>query len=94
MRDGVRDSVGELPPVLTVEETCRVLGLGKSAGYRAVAAGQIPAVRLGRRLFVPTARLLEMLGLEANADAVISRVNAQPVWLRRVRRIDGSRQAG
>ena len=30
--------------------------------YRAAANGQLPTLAFGRRLFVPTVRLLEMLG--------------------------------
>ncbi len=54
---------GSLPPTLSVEEAGRLCGIGCNAAYRAVAAGELPAVRLGRRLRVPTARLLELLGL-------------------------------
>jgi hypothetical protein len=34
---------------------------------RAAAAGQLPTFRIGRRLLVPTARLLDLLGLAAEA---------------------------
>ena len=53
---------------LTIEQTAQLLGISRSAAYRAAAAGQIPTVRIGRRLLVPTARLLEMLGFEPPAD--------------------------
>jgi excisionase family DNA binding protein len=52
-----------LPVTMTVEETARLLDISRGAAYRAVAAGQIPTIRIGRRLLVPTARLLEMLGI-------------------------------
>ena len=56
------ERLADLPPILSVEDTCKLLGLSRSAGYRAVAAGQIPSLRVGRRLFVPTPRLLSLLG--------------------------------
>lgn len=58
----------DLPVLMTIEQTAQLLGISRSAAYRAAAAGQIPTVRIGRRLLVPTARLLEMLGLEPPAD--------------------------
>ena len=39
----------------------------RSAGYRAAAAGDLPAIRLGRRLYVPTARLCALIGLPLEA---------------------------
>ncbi len=52
------------PTTLTVEEAGRLLGLSRSSAYRAAARGELPTVRFGRRLIVPTGRLLAMLGLE------------------------------
>ncbi len=48
---------------ITVEEAGRILGISRSAAYRAANAGQIPTIRVGRRLLVPTAKFCEMLGL-------------------------------
>ena len=48
---------------LTVEETAKLLGIGRQLAYDRVRTGQIPAIRLGRRLVVPK-RALERL-LEA-----------------------------
>jgi excisionase family DNA binding protein len=53
-----------LPTVLTVEQAGRLFGLGRSGSYDAVQRGELPVLRFGRRLVVPTARLLAMLGLE------------------------------
>ena len=41
------------PQVLTVEEAGKVLGLGKASSYQAAARGDIPTIRIGRRLLVP-----------------------------------------
>lgn len=51
-------------PVLTVEETAEILGCSRSRAYDSANAGEIPTLRLGRKIVVPTARLLAMLGLD------------------------------
>jgi excisionase family DNA binding protein len=48
---------------LTVEGAGRLLGTSRGAAYRAAACGQIPTIRIGRRLLVPTARLHQLLGI-------------------------------
>src|SRR4029453_11365628 len=55
----------QLPPLMGVEQACTLLGISRSAGYRAAAAGPLPTLRFGRRVYVPTARLLAMLGIDA-----------------------------
>jgi excisionase family DNA binding protein len=52
-----------LPALLKVEQASALMGISRSAAYRAVATGDLPSVRFGCRLYVPTARLLELLGL-------------------------------
>lgn len=54
----------ELPALITVIEACRLLGVGRTAGYKAAASGDLPTIRWGKRLYVPTARLLAMVGLD------------------------------
>jgi excisionase family DNA binding protein len=49
----------------TASHAARLLGVSRSAAYRAAASGQLPTITFGRRLLVPTSRLLEMLGLPA-----------------------------
>ena len=39
--------------VLTVEEAGKVLGLSRASSYQAAARGDIPTIRIGRRLLVP-----------------------------------------
>lgn len=51
-------------PVLSVEEAGAILGLGRSAAYAAVERGEIPTIRFGRRLVVPTAALRRLLQLD------------------------------
>jgi excisionase family DNA binding protein len=53
----------DLPALLDMEQARELLGMSRSAIYRAAAAGYLPTLRFGRRVYVPTARLLVMLGL-------------------------------
>ena len=64
------DDFRALPPVLDVPTAGRLLGLGRSAAYDLILAGAwpTPVLRLGRRLRIPTAPLLALLGLPQIAD--------------------------
>jgi excisionase family DNA binding protein len=57
------------PATITVEEAGRLLGVSRSAAYRAAGRGELPTIRIGRRLLVPTAKLKAMLGLDADGTA-------------------------
>lgn len=46
---------------VTVEEAAALIGLGRSAAYEAARRGDLPTLRMGRRIFVPVPRLLAML---------------------------------
>jgi excisionase family DNA binding protein len=61
--------LGQLPALLRVEQAGELLGLSRSAAYRAAASGDLPTIRFGRRLYVPTARLLDLIGLAVPKDA-------------------------
>lgn len=54
----------KLPPTLSVEAAAEILGISRPTAYQAVKTGDIPAIKVGRRLLVPTALLLKMLGVE------------------------------
>jgi excisionase family DNA binding protein len=58
----------ELPPTISVERAARLLGLSRSAAYRAAATGQLPTLAFGRRRVVPTFRLMQMLGIPEEAS--------------------------
>ena len=51
-------------PVVSVERAGQVLGLSRGSAYEAVRRGEIPSLRFNRRVVVPTARLLALLGTE------------------------------
>jgi excisionase family DNA binding protein len=47
--------------VLTVEETARLLRIGRTLAFAAVRDGSIPSIRIGRRILVPRDALEALL---------------------------------
>lgn len=54
------DSVGD-KLTLTVEEAAKLLGIGRNLCYDRVKTGEIPAIKIGRRLLVPRSALEKLL---------------------------------
>jgi excisionase family DNA binding protein len=48
--------------VYTITEAARVLGLSRNGAYAAAKRGDIPTIRLGRRLLVPMGPLHKLVG--------------------------------
>jgi excisionase family DNA binding protein len=46
---------------IKVSEAASLLGISRISAYRAVASGQIPALKIGHRLLVPLAAIEKML---------------------------------
>jgi excisionase family DNA binding protein len=63
-------SLHDLPATITVTEAADILGISRRSAYRAAAAGQIPVIKIGRRLLVPTARLLTLLGQTPDTETL------------------------
>lgn len=47
---------------ITIEQTAKLLGLGRTAAYEAARRGELPTRRLGWRPLVPVPALLDWLG--------------------------------
>lgn len=47
---------------LSVEEAGRLLGISRSSAFQAAANGQLPVIKIGKRLLVPRAALERILG--------------------------------
>jgi excisionase family DNA binding protein len=60
-------------PTLTLDETAPILGISRDSAYKGAAAGEIPTIRIGRRLLVPTAALRRLLGLDVQPAAHLDR---------------------
>jgi len=52
---------------ISVEETGRLLGISRGLAYELVNRGELPSVRLGRRIVVPRRALDRMLDLPDDA---------------------------
>ena len=63
---GVKDGEGRL--VWTVEEAGRMLGISRAHAYELVARGELPHLRLGRRVVVPK-QAIELLLARAASDS-------------------------
>lgn len=63
-----------LPATLTVERAAEFLNISRGLAYQAIATNDLPSIRIGRRILVPTARLLELLG----SDHTAAQLNPAP----------------
>jgi hypothetical protein len=57
-------------PTVPVERAGAVLGISRGSAYAAVRRGEIPSIRLGHRVVVPTAALLSMLGHDGSDEGM------------------------
>jgi excisionase family DNA binding protein len=51
----------DLPVTLSVNQAAKVLGLSRAGTYEAVQRGDLPSLRIGRRILIPTRRLVDLL---------------------------------
>jgi excisionase family DNA binding protein len=50
---------------VTVDEAATILGVGRNKAYEAAHSGEIPTIRIGKRLLVPRAALERLLAVGA-----------------------------
>lgn len=63
VRSPIRDRKWDGRSTFSVEEAgCEILGLSKVSAYAAANRGDIPTIRIGRRLLVPRLALEKLLG--------------------------------
>jgi excisionase family DNA binding protein len=55
---------------ITVPEAAMRLGIGRNQGYAAAACGDIPIIRIGKRMLVPIAAFEAMLAVRTKAQIV------------------------
>jgi excisionase family DNA binding protein len=60
--------VRSLPAVVDVVTAAEVLGIGRTVAYELVRTNRfpVPVVRVGRQIKIPTAYLIELLGLSTD----------------------------
>ena len=46
---------------ITVTEAAKILGIGRAAAYEGARSGDIPTIRIGKRILVPVVALERML---------------------------------
>ncbi|RVD35619.1 DNA-binding protein [Mesorhizobium sp. M4B.F.Ca.ET.019.03.1.1] len=46
---------------ITIAQAAKALGIGRNAGYEAARRGEIPVIKIGKRLLVPVAQLDRLL---------------------------------
>jgi excisionase family DNA binding protein len=64
-RRGVGPVIEERPQqrlTMSVEEAAIALGISRTFAYEAVARGDIPCIRIGRRILIPKVALEKLLG--------------------------------
>jgi excisionase family DNA binding protein len=66
----------DLPPILTVDQTAQVLGISRGLAFTAVRAGDIPSIRIGRRILVLRDRLRQMLGVDPAEAAAANQADS------------------
>jgi excisionase family DNA binding protein len=64
-RRGGRDELDDLPLLISVPTAAKLLGISRAAAYRFANAGDLPTKRLGRRIYVVSAKLREFIESEA-----------------------------
>ena len=61
------DPFAGLPLLIAVPEAAKLLGISRTAAYRFASSGELPAKRLGRRVYVIAAKLRDFIGTEGEA---------------------------
>lgn len=59
----------DVRPTVSIDEAADFLHIGRSTAYEAARTGELPTLRFGRRLRVPTAALRRMLQLDEPTPA-------------------------
>lgn len=54
-------------PTISVDEFAHLVGIARSTAFAAVKAGEIPSIRFGKRIRIPTAAVRRMLELDESS---------------------------
>ena len=61
------DPLNGLPLLIPVPQAAKLLGISRAAAYRLASTGDLPTKRLGRRVYVVSAKLREFIDTEDKA---------------------------
>jgi predicted DNA-binding transcriptional regulator AlpA len=84
-----RQQLAALPAVLDVRTAAKAFGLSRTAAYELIKAGEwpTPVFRFGRLIRIPTAPILDLLGIDTRlvvtGQAVTKPTAGQPARARR-----------
>ena len=71
------------PMTISVPEAARRLGIGRNQGYECARRGEIPTIRLGKRMVVPLAAFDAMLAVRSKqqivATELVRRLRDDPI---------------
>jgi predicted DNA-binding transcriptional regulator AlpA len=62
-----QDPFSDLPLLIPIPRAAKLIGISRAAAYRFASSGDLPTKRLGRRVYVVSARLREFLDTEETA---------------------------
>lgn len=57
---------------VTVVEAASVLGISRSLAYELVGRGELPSIRLGRRILIPTRALEAVIDVDGHESGIAS----------------------
>jgi excisionase family DNA binding protein len=57
------------PRTVTVQEMAELLGISRNHAFRCVQRGEIPSVRIGRRVLIPAAFIDRLLDIDDDRPA-------------------------
>jgi excisionase family DNA binding protein len=69
------EEIEALPAAVPIKQVSEALGISLDLTYAAANNGELPVIKLGRRMLVPKTALLKMLGMEPAgepSDAAVS----------------------
>lgn len=61
---------------LSIAEAAELVGISRTTAYELAQSGELPTVRLGRRILVPVNQLADVLGTDV--DAVLDALRSRP----------------
>ena len=64
---GADDPFSGLPLLIPVPQAAKLIGISRAAAYRFASAGDLPIKRLGRRVYVVSAKLRQFIETEDEA---------------------------
>jgi excisionase family DNA binding protein len=84
---GTRRDTPDERLILTIDEAARALGIGRNSAFAAAHRGEIPTIRIGRRLLVPKVAFEKMLAncISGDVDVETTQENPRPTTTRRPR---------